>query len=50
MADSIAQSSWVWLQDNLLWACLAGASMVAKELNMAEEAYAALDEVIILLS
>jgi hypothetical protein len=33
------------LQDNLLWACLAGTSMAAKELNMAEVAYAALDEV-----
>ncbi|KAG0618321.1 hypothetical protein M758_4G054400 [Ceratodon purpureus] len=33
------------VKDNLLWACLAGTSMAAKELNMAEVAYAALDEV-----
>ncbi|XP_024390089.1 uncharacterized protein [Physcomitrium patens] len=33
------------VKDNLLWACLAGASMAAKELSVAEMAYAALDEV-----
>lgn len=33
------------VKDNLLWACLAGTSMAAKELNAAEVAYAALDEV-----
>lgn len=34
-----------WLQDNLLWACLAGMAVAAKELSTAEVAYAALDEV-----
>jgi hypothetical protein len=33
------------LQDNLLWACLAASAIAARELNCAEMAYAALDEV-----
>ncbi|CAK9221469.1 unnamed protein product [Sphagnum troendelagicum] len=34
-----------YVKDNLLWACLAASAIAARELNCAEMAYAALDEV-----
>ena len=35
----------VFLQDTVLWACLATMAAYAKDLNTAETAYAAIDEV-----
>lgn len=34
-----------FFQDNVLWACLATMAAYAKDLNTAETAYAAIDEV-----
>ena len=35
----------LFLQDTVLWACLATMAAYAKDLNTAETAYAAIDEV-----